>query len=115
MTNKKTSSGLDRNTAAALSYVGFWITGLIFFLIEKEDKFIRFHALQSLILFGFLNILMVIPVISWILNPILLILGFISWLVCIIKAYQGEEFMLPFIGQLAKNNLKKTKSDTFSR
>ena len=47
MSEKKTSSGLSKNIAAALCYVGIWVTGLIFLLLEKEDKFVRFHAMQS--------------------------------------------------------------------
>ncbi len=106
-TIKKTSSGLDKNLAAALCYVGLWVTGLIFLLMEKEDKFVRFHALQSLITFAGLNILIMLPIIGWILAPLIFILGFILWLICIVKAYQGEEFLLPFVGQLAKKQLKQ--------
>ena len=46
----KSSTGLDENVAALLSYVMTWVTGLIFFLIEKESRLVRFHAVQALIL-----------------------------------------------------------------
>ena len=109
MENKKqkTSIGLDRNTTAALCYAGAWITGIVFFLLERKDKFVRFHALQSIFTFGGLSILMMLPVIDWVLSPLLMIAGFILWLVCIVKAYQGEEFMLPIVGPLAKKNVNK--------
>lgn len=107
MPNKKIACGLDRNTAAALSYLGAWITGLIFFLLEKKDKFVRFHALQSTFTFGGLTILMMIPVVGWALSPLIWILGFILWLICIVKAYQGEEFLVPFVGQFVKKKLKQ--------
>ena len=104
---KKTGSGLPSNTAAALSYVLGWLTGVIFLLIEKDDKFVRFHAMQSIITFGALNILWVIPGINIFLGPFLAIVGFILWLILIYKAYQGEEFKLPVIGDYAKKWVAK--------
>lgn len=103
---EKTGTGLPRNTAAALSYVLWWLTGIIFLLIEK-DKFVRFHAMQSIITFGGLTILMFIPIFGWILSPILWIIGFILWLVLIFKAYQGEEFKLPIVGEFAQKQAAK--------
>jgi uncharacterized membrane protein len=94
-------TGLPRNTAAALSYVLGWLTGIVFLLIEK-DKFVRFHAMQSIITFGLLTVLSFVPVIGWMLSPLLWIVGFILWLVLIFKAYQGEEFKLPWIGDFAQ-------------
>lgn len=109
MPEKKTSTGLPRNTAAALSYVGIWVTGLIFLLLEKEDKFVRFHAMQSLVTFGALTVFTMVPIIGWILSPFIVLAGFVLWLVCIVKAYQGEEFKLPVVGDFAEKQLKKMK------
>lgn len=106
---KKTTTGLPANTAAALSYVLGWITGLVFLLIEKDDQFVRFHAMQSIVTFGGLTVIMMVPIIGWFLTPMLAILGFVLWLVLIYKAYQGEEFKLPWIGQFAKKQLGKIK------
>jgi len=104
----KTASGLPRNTAAALSYLGAWVTGIVFLLIEK-DAFVRFHAMQSTVVFGLLTVLILIPFIGWILSPLLMIIGFVLWILLIVKAYQGEEFVLPVIGQFAKKQLGKMK------
>lgn len=101
-------TGLPKNTAAALSYVLGWLTGIVFLLIEK-DPFVRFHAMQSIIVFGALTVLMFIPVIGWMLSPLLWIVGFVLWLVLIFKAYQGEEFKLPFVGDFAKKQLPRIK------
>ncbi len=106
MPNKKLAYGLERNTAAALAYIGIWISGLIFFLIEKEDKFVRFHALQSIVVFGGLTIAMIVPVLGWALAPLIWVLGFVLWLVCIVKAYQGERFFVPFVGRFVEKKLK---------
>lgn len=99
--------GLPRNTAAALSYILGWVTGIVFLLIEREDKFVRFHAMQSIVTFGLLTVISFVPVIGWILSPLVLIVGFVLWLVLIFKAYQGEEFMLPVIGEFAKRQVEK--------
>jgi len=108
MAEGKTGLGLPRNTTAALSYVLFWVSGLAILLVEKEP-FVRFHAMQSILTFGGLTILMVLPIVGWILSPLIMIVGFVLWLVLIFKAYQGEEFALPIIGTIAKNQLKKIK------
>ena len=99
-------TGLPRNTAAALSYVLGWLTGIVFLLIEK-DPFVRFHAMQSIVAFGLLTVLSFVPVIGWLLSPLLMIVGFILWLVLIFKAYQGEEFKLPWIGEFAQKQAGK--------
>ncbi len=100
-------TGLPKNTAAALSYVLGWLTGIVFLLIEK-DPYVRFHAAQSVIVFGILTIVVVIPFL-WMIAPLAWIVGFVLWLVLIFKAYQGEEFKLPWASDLAKKLLKKVK------
>jgi uncharacterized membrane protein len=108
MAEEKVGTGLPKNTAAALSYVLGWLTGIIFLLIEK-DPFVRFHAMQSVVTFGILTLASFVPVIGWILSPIIMILGFVLWLLLIYKAYQGEEFKLPVAGDLAQKALGKVK------
>jgi len=98
-------TGLPKKTAAALAYTGIWITGIIFLIVEK-DPFVRFHAAQSVVTFGILTIIIFIPFL-WFFVPIAWIVGFVLWLVLIYKAYQGEEFKLPWVGDLAKKLLGK--------
>jgi uncharacterized membrane protein len=102
----KSSTGLEENVAALLSYVVGWITGLVFFLIEKDSKFVKFHAMQSIITFGGLMIvsiiLGIIPIIGWVVSWLLNILMIVLWIILMIKAYQGEKFKLPTIGDLAE-------------
>jgi uncharacterized membrane protein len=104
----KTSTGITPNVAGLLSYLLGLITGVIFFLIEKENKFVRFHALQSIITFGFLMVLGValpfIPVVGLVVMPVLWVLNLIIWIVLMIKAYQGEFFKLPVIGDIAEKH-----------
>lgn len=105
----KTSSGMNQNVAGLLCYLAGWITGLIFFLIEKENRFVRFHAMQSIITFGSLTVLFMvlgfIPILGWMVMPILGILQVILWIILMVKAYQGELFKLPVIGEIAEKNI----------
>jgi uncharacterized membrane protein len=102
----KTAGGLDENVAGALAYALGWITGVAFLLIEPTNAFVRFHARQSLIVFGGLSIAwfvaMTIPIIGWFFA--FFIIPYLSvglWLLLLFKAYQGQRFKLPFAGDLA--------------
>jgi len=103
---EKTSTGLEANVAGLLCYVLGWISGLVFFLIEKENKFVRFHAMQSIIVFGILHaamyVLSWIPIIGGALLGLIGLLSFILWIVLMIKAYQGTKYKLPWAGNLAE-------------
>ncbi len=127
--------GMDPKVAAAISYI--WIVGLIFYFIEKENRFVRFHAMQS-ILFGVANsvIMAVLAIIASILTVVgigsaavvggglgsligLLVWAMwaIFWLIAMlflvglifaaVKAYQGQTFKLPVIGNMAEKIVNK--------
>ncbi len=104
----ETSIGMQPNMAGLLSYLLGWITGLIFYLVEKKNKFVRFHAMQSIIVFGGIAVLnivfLVIPVLGILLSLLLSILGIVLWVLLMIKAYQGEFFKLPIAGDIAEKN-----------
>ncbi len=74
-------------------------------MLEKESAFIRFHALQSTITFGVFFVLSLffsfIPFVGWAFNLIIFLLSLITWIICMIKAYQGEMFKLPVVGDIA--------------
>jgi len=103
----KTSTGMQPNVAALLSYLLGFITGIIFYLIEKENKFVRFHAMQSIVVFGALFVfswILGITMIGIFLIPILSVISLILWILLMIKAYQGELFKLPVAGDIAEKN-----------
>ena len=107
---EKTSTGLDANVAAALSYLVGFVTGLIFLLVEKESKFVRFHAMQSTLVFVgivLVNILLnLVPFLGALVAVFIVIpLSAILWLLLMFKAYQGEEFKLPLVGQMAADRI----------
>ncbi|MCK4368090.1 MAG: DUF4870 domain-containing protein [Dehalococcoidales bacterium] len=101
----KTSTGLKPNVAGLLCYVGWWISGLVFLLLEKDNKFVRFHAMQSIVTFGVLNLsfsLILIPIIGWIISYLISVLAFVLWIILMIKAYQGQKYKLPWAGNFAE-------------
>ncbi|HET7620099.1 MAG TPA: DUF4870 domain-containing protein [Vicinamibacterales bacterium] len=108
---EKTSTGLDANVAAALSYFVGFVTGIIFLVVEKENRFVRFHAMQSTITFlaivGLDIVLQVVPILGALVVIFLVIpASAVLWLILMYKAYQGEEFQLPFIGPIAAERVR---------
>jgi len=111
MPKAKTASGLPENVAGALSYLLGPITGVLFLVLEKESKFVRFHAMQSLITFGGLVVVNIvlgfIPILGWGLGMLLGLVGVLLWVVLLVKAYQGEMYKLPYVGEIAEKQLGK--------
>lgn len=110
-TNKgKSSLGMEENVAALLSYVLGFITGIIFFVLEKESKFVKFHAMQSIMFSVGLMILSFIlgfiPIIGWIVSLLIGPLSLVLWIILLIKAYKYEYFKLPVIGDMAEKQVK---------
>lgn len=127
------STGLDENVAGLLCYALTWLTGLIFLLVEKDSKFVRYHAMQSIVAFGGFQVAMIavsvvsgiITTIAWrsamtgggaglgifstLLGIVSFVLGlgmFVLWIYCMIKAFQHETFKLPIAGGIAEKQLQ---------
>src|SRR5687767_5387957 len=121
----KSSTGLDENVAALMSYVMTWVSGLIFFFIEKDSRLVRFHAMQAILLGGtaivlgiglwiaWVILLIIVAQISDVLTMLLnVVFGlllfvffiglFIAWILSMVKAYQGQYFKLPVFGNFAE-------------
>lgn len=114
---EKSSMGMDPKLAGLLSYLIMPITGIIFVSMEKENRFIRFHAVQSII-FGIAAVVIQIALVILgailgaitaglgclvsIGSPIVGLVIFIFWILAMIKAYQGEMYKLPIIGDMAE-------------
>jgi uncharacterized membrane protein len=105
----KTASGLDPNVAAALCYSLGWITGLLFFLTEPQNKFVRFHAIQAMLVFGTACVVFLlclsVPFLGWILSIFVFYGSVALWLLLMFKAYQGERFKLPIAGDMAEQRV----------
>jgi uncharacterized membrane protein len=112
----KPSTGMQSNVAGLLCYLGWWITGIIFVIIEKENKTIRFYAWQSIFTFAPITIIQIIlsrlgliPLVGIIFDVLFWIVwigAIILWVVLMLNAYQGNKFKLPIIGNLAENQVK---------
>ncbi len=124
----KSAMGLDANLAAALGYI-IGILGLINFIIEKDNKFVKFHGIQSilysvgigavftvlwivLVIFGLIlsTISEVLGVLMWLINAVLFLAFFLAMFGGLIyaayKAYQGQMFKLPIVGNIAEKIVK---------
>jgi uncharacterized membrane protein len=116
MAKKKvsTGTGLEPNIAGLLCYVLGWVSGIVFLVLEKKDKFVRFHAIQSIIVFGAFSVVnIVLWMFTWIpyvwilfvvINSLVGVFAFILWIVLMLKAYQGQKFKMPIAGDIAAKN-----------
>lgn len=107
---ERSSTGLEANIAAALAYVAGFITGILMLVIEKESRFVRFHAMQSTVVFVAVLIISVvinsIPILGAFLYAFLLFPAVvIIWLVLMFKAYNRETFKLPIAGDFAEKQI----------
>ncbi len=100
------SLNLAQNVACTLCYALFWISGIIFLVLEKKDKAVNFHAIQSIVLFGGLAVLSAclswIPHVGGFFSAVIGILVFIFWIVLMVKAYLGEHYKVPLAGDIAE-------------
>ncbi|MFC1626897.1 DUF4870 domain-containing protein [Patescibacteria group bacterium] len=103
----------NENLMGAASYLLGFVTGIIFLLVEKQSKFVRFHAMQSTLLFGGIFIANIalgfIPILGWIVGLLLSFTAFILWIVLMWKAFQGEVYKVPYVGDMAEKQLAKMK------
>lgn len=113
-----TQSGLTENVAGLLCYALGWVTGLIFFLIDKRPS-VRFHAAQAIVVFGALHLLSIVLgmifgvslffggwttfSVGWLLPTLMHLLTLVLWILLMVKAYQGERFKLPIAGDFAES------------
>ena len=125
-TTERSSTGLDGNIAAALSYLFGLISGILFFVIETESRFVKFHALQSMMVsvavmvvyIGYSIVFLILgrlPFLGWLaalaggFGFLLMMLAFVAlWVYCMVKAFNGERFKLPYLGELAEQQVWPT-------
>jgi uncharacterized membrane protein len=99
-------SGLSDNAAGALAYITI-IPSIIFLIVEPYNRnpYVKFHAWQNIFLaIGWFacSIIMIVPILGWIIGILGILVFFICWILCIVKAAGGHKFKLPFIGALAE-------------
>ncbi len=108
---EKSSTGLDENVAGLLCYVLGWISGLVFILIEQQSKFVRYHAMQSIYIFGAITVAAIvlgwIPIIGTVISIIIWLIALALWIFLIIRAYQGKKPKVLWAGDLAEKWVQK--------
>lgn len=106
MAPHKTSSGMEEHVAGMLCYMFGLITGILFLVLEKENRFVRFHAFQStftvIALFIINMVLSAIPIIGWLISLLLAPVSVGLWIFLMYKAYKGARCKLPLVGNLAE-------------
>ena len=104
------SLGIRENIAGVLCYALGWISGLAMFFLEKKSRFVKFHALQSLVTFGVLTaagmIFRRVPVIGWLVSLGVGLLGAAAWVVGMMRAYQGQTLKFPIAGEIAEKQTR---------
>ena len=103
----RSSTGLDENVAGFFCYLLGFITGIVFLAVEKESRFVKFHARQSTI--TFLSLFVISFIFGWIpvVGILILIFSLILWLMLMVKALRGEKYMLPIVGKLAEEKMRQ--------
>jgi uncharacterized membrane protein len=101
-----TSTKLEENVASLLCYVLGWISGIAFLVLEPENKTVRFHAYQSILVFSTLTVIYVIirwiPYIGFPISIVIWVIGFIAWISLIVMASQGQKYKVPIAGDYAE-------------
>jgi uncharacterized membrane protein len=109
MRKEASTTSLSPDVAALLCYVGGWVSGIIFLIIEQKSRFVRFHAAQSIIVFGAISIIHSlfnqIPLAGRFFSVVIGIFTFVLWIILMVKAYHGEIFKVPLAGELAERLL----------
>jgi uncharacterized membrane protein len=113
----ETSTGVEPRLSAILSYTAWWVSGLVFLIIEQQHRTVRFHAAQSLVLFGGLSVLigllsiasvgmLVVSTAAFQAARLLVYLVWIAavalWLLLMYRTYRGDTWRVPFVGDLAE-------------
>ena len=119
------STGLDVRLASVLCYSVWWITGGLFLLLERQHRTIRFHAAQSLVLFGAVSVLLVglgalsavALVVSSQAYQLVRVFGdvvwagaAVVWLVLVLRAWRGDVWRVPLVAALADRVVERTSS-----
>ncbi len=108
-----TSIGMRARTAGLLCYLFSWVGGLVFFLLERENRFVRFHAIQSMLFFGSMSILgwvcSYFPFAFFGLGGVVGLVSFIGWIVLMVAAHRGRYYKLPLFGYYAEKLANQLK------
>ena len=106
----QSDTGLHQNLAAALAYALGLPGGVFFLFVEKQNRYVRFHAMQSVVTFAAASVvylmLVSVPLVGQVLK-IAFMIGVVGlWILLMYKALNGQWYKVPFIGDWAEGNLR---------
>lgn len=123
--SERSSTGLSPRVAGVLCYAAAWVSGLLFLAIERESRFVRFHAWQSVLAFGGLTLIPVLSsgatilmafvspnafrVMAWVTQGLWIVL-LAAWLLCVVQVTQGKRWKLPLVGRYADRLASRSPS-----
>jgi uncharacterized membrane protein len=117
------TTGIDTRLASVLSYSVWWVTGVLFLILERRDRCVRFHAAQAVVLFGGLSLVLALLGAS---SAVALVVssqsyqliravgdavwvaGAVLWLVLVLRAWRGETWRVPLVATLADGIVERT-------
>ncbi|OYW03381.1 MAG: hypothetical protein B7X11_03350 [Acidobacteria bacterium 37-65-4] len=109
-TRSTSSTGLSSNVAAALAYLFGGIGGIVLLIVERKDRYVRFHAMQSALVFLGVVVMALIlgslPLVGRLLTAMFSVAVALMWLVLMFKAFTGQHFKLPYVGEIAERQIR---------
>jgi len=106
----RSGTGLEPHLAATIAYVLGAITGLTLLVLEKQDRYVRFHAMQSTITFlsvAVLHFILIgVPIIGWALYLPFIVGVALLWVLLMYNAFNGKMYKLPYIGDFAEQQTR---------
>ncbi|PKM93406.1 MAG: hypothetical protein CVU84_15575 [Firmicutes bacterium HGW-Firmicutes-1] len=107
----QSSLGMGENVAALLAIIFSPISSIVILVLEKDSKFVKFHAIQAIALSVVIIVLNIvlgfIPILGWIVLFFVNLGAFVLWIIVLIKAYQGEWFEIPLVGKFSMEQVNK--------
>ena len=111
-----TGTGVDARLSALLCYLAWWVSGIVFLIVEQQHREVRFHAAQSLVVFGSVSVLLLLLAMLsagmlfisplafdsiYLVSKVVGVAALVLWLFVMVKVVKGESFRLPIAGDLA--------------
>jgi len=119
--DRSTVTGLETHVASTLAYLGVWVSGLVFLLVETKDRVVRFHAMQSILVFGPLHLLMLFlsaarsffslafwedsllpaSLVFTVVHGAVLVFSVVVWVLLMVRTYRRQQVLVPLAGELS--------------
>lgn len=119
------TTGIDPRLASVLAYSLWWVTGVLFLILERRDRGVRFHAAQAVVLFGSVSLVLALlgassvvalavsselfPLVRALVD-VVWVAGVVLWIVLVVRAGRGDTWRVPLVATLAEGLVERTSS-----